>query len=108
MTQKCGQTDQGQGVITQTELLAKHLDQQHGHKALERIQQQRHDRGRFAARAQHIGRSGVAAAVSARIMQPHDAADDDGKGQGADQISRNNGNHRIEGVQRNSSARVWH
>ena len=79
MPGKCSQTCHGSGFCAQLPICAELQNHKNRQPALERIQQQRQQRRFFIAAAQHIGCARVAAAVAARIVQAHDAADDDGK-----------------------------
>ena len=99
MPQESGNGHQRQRALMQAKVRAKVFDQQHRHQALERIEQQRQSCGSLAARTQHIGSAGVAAAIGTRVVQPHERADNDCKRQRANQISRNSGNYRKYGIQ---------
>ena len=79
MAGKGGQsTSCNQGVGTHA---GQALNHKHRHPAFDGIEQQGQHGSRFAARAQHIGGPRVLAAVGARVLQAHHAADDDRKRQ---------------------------
>jgi hypothetical protein len=66
-------------------------DQEHRQPALERIEQQGGQRRALVARAQHVGGTGIAAAVAARIGHAERFAHDDREGQRADQVRGHDG-----------------
>ena len=59
---------------------------QHRQQALEHVAEQGDGGGRLAAHPQHVGGAGVAGALGARIGQAHQPADEDGRGDGAEQV----------------------
>ena len=91
MPQECRQTAQRRHAHAQTERRAIGQYQRHRQPTFHRIEQQGQDGGLFAARAQHIGSAGVFAAVLAGVVQAHQAADNHGKAERAQQIT---GQHR--------------
>ena len=91
MPQKSGQPDGGQCAVAQAVGSALPLHQRHRQPALDGVQQQRGNGGKLVARAQHVGSARVFAAVAARIVQAHEAADDHRERERADQVG---GQHR--------------
>lgn len=79
MPHKCCQAYHGHRAFTQSIRLTIPLHQGHGYKAFKGIQHQGQNGGFFAARPQHVGRTRIFAAKSARVIQTHQLADDDGK-----------------------------
>ncbi len=69
------------------------MGDEHGEQPLQRIAHQGDGCCLFTADAQYIGRSRVVGALGTRVRQSHEAADDDGAGNGAKQIGQ-----RHEGV----------
>ena len=96
MTQKRGQAHHGDRTITQTIRLTEPFHQHDRQPAFEGVEQERHDGRRLGPRAQYIGGAGVLTAKSARIVQAHDTAHNDGKRERAHQICSNGGQQGIE------------
>ena len=97
MPQKCGQAHQRHGACVQAIVRAPGLHHRHRKPALEGVEQQREHGGELVARAQHVGGARVFAAVAARVVQAHGAADDDRKGQRPDQVGGHGGQGRKKG-----------
>src|SRR5207253_1432187 len=58
----------------------------HGNHALQDVADQREYRGELATVAQHVGGAGIFRSNLARVLQTHGTRDDDGSGNGTQQI----------------------
>ena len=96
MAYKGGQPGQGHAALLQTIGATQPVSQHHGQPSLGRIKQQGQRGGGPVARAQNIGGARVLAPIGSGVAQAHDAADDHGKRQRAQQIPQQNRQHRIK------------
>ena len=103
MSGKYRQSGNGSGACSQLPMSPELHEHKNRQPAFEGIEQQGQYGSLFIAAAQHIGGTGVAAAVLARVIQAHHAADDHGKTQRAQGIGRHSNKRQNERMRHGQS-----